>query len=159
MLPLSARVGRLGRPDVTARNRIARGRQPDFDIDYKDGYQGELWVADVLDSLEDGARIEVKRDRLAVETGNVYLEYECWKSGQWVKTGFLSRTAELYSIALAPMVVVSAPTSAVRAVAAKYYADERNRRECPVGGNPTRGVIVPVRNYVLELMAMRSALP
>lgn len=143
---------------MSARSRLAHGPQPDFDFDYKDGHQAELFVADVLDSLEDGSRIEVKRDRRAVETGNVYLEYECWKSGQWVRTGFLATTAEIYTIAVAPMVVVSAPTSAVRKIAVKYYADPRNRKEQPVGGNPTKGVIVPVRSYVLELMAMQSSL-
>ena len=143
---------------VTARDRIARGRQPDFDIDYADGYHAELFVADVLDSLRDGSNIEVKRDRMAVSTGNVFLEYRCRISGQWVPSGIASTTARLFSIAIAPTVVVTSSVEAVRVIARKYFADERHRRECVLGGNPTKGIVVPVAAYVLELMREPPAL-
>jgi hypothetical protein len=138
--------------DLTARDRIARGWQPEFDIDYADGHQAELFVADVLDSMRDGSNIEVKRDRAAVSTGNVYLEYRCRISGQWVPSGIASTTARLFSVAIAPTVVVTSSVEAVRAVALRYFADKKFRRECVLGGNPTKGVIVPVTRYVLELM-------
>lgn len=142
---------------MRARDRIARGWQPDFDIDYADGHQAELFVADVLDSMRDGSSVEVKRDRRAVETGNVFLEYRCRISGQWVPSGIASTTARLYSIAIAPTVVVTSSVEAVRSVARKYFADERCRLECLVGSNPTKGVVVPVTSYVLELMGHAGA--
>jgi hypothetical protein len=49
----------------------AQGYFPDFDMDLSDGLQGEDYVHSALSNL---ATIEVKTDRRAHETGNLYIE-------------------------------------------------------------------------------------
>lgn len=141
---------------MSAVERIAKGYQPDFDIDYKIGHQGELFIASVLDSLEDGARIEVKNDQRAAETGNFYLEYSCFVSGQWVSSGVARKTAEsaeVMSLIVGNSVVVSAPRNLVAAVAADYWMrGAQYRKECMRGSHPTKGVIVPIGQLVSEIM-------
>jgi hypothetical protein len=136
---------------VSARGRIAAGYFPDWDIDSADGHQAVLFVTDVLDAMETGS-YEVKRDREAVRTGNVYLEYRCKVSGQWVPSGIARTNADLFSIAIAPQVVVTSSVAAVQAVARKFWGDKRYMRECKVGGNPTKGMAIPVTQFVIELM-------
>lgn len=141
---------------MSAADRIARGRQPDWDIDYTIGHQGELFVASVIDSMADGCRFEVKNDQRAAVTGNFYLEYECRISGQYVPSGFARITpdsSELVSLIVADSVVITAPRELVVAVARKYYQDPANRKSgARDGGNPTHGVIVPFGELIAELM-------
>jgi hypothetical protein len=148
---------------MTAQDRIAKGYQPDFDIDYKVGYNGELFIARVLDSMKDGARFEVKNDQRAAGTGNFYLEYDCWKSGQWVASGVARKTddtSELMSLVVADSVVVTAPRNLVAAVAKKYYRmGPAHRKPGGIGGsNPTHGVIVPIGSLVSELVSAAKSL-
>jgi len=49
----------------------AQGYFPDFDMDLTDGLKGEDYVESVLTNL---STIEVKTDRRAHETGNLYIE-------------------------------------------------------------------------------------
>ena len=45
-----------------------------FTHDLNFGEKGEDWINEIF---KDGKLIEVKSDRLAHKTGNVYIEYEC----------------------------------------------------------------------------------
>ena len=141
--------------EPSARERIAAGRQPDFDIDYRIGYQGELFIAAVADSMRDGARFEVKNDVRAAGTGNFYLEYECRVSGQWVPSGFARFTpnsSELVTLIVGNLVAVTAPRQLIMDVARKYWQDPENRRSGGLtGSNPTKGVVVPIGQLVSEL--------
>lgn len=147
---------------MTAADRLAHGRQPDWDIDYRIGHQGELFIARVIDSMDDGARFEVKNDQLAATTGNFYLEYDCFVSGQWVPSGFARKTpdsSELVTLIVADTVVVTAPRGLVAAVARKYFADPACRkRGGGNGSNPTHGVLVPIGSLVSELVAAAKSL-
>jgi hypothetical protein len=142
---------------MSAQDRIATGRQPNFDLDYRIGYQGELWIARVADSMTDGARFEVKNDVRAAGTGNFYLEYECRISGQWVPSGFARITpdsSELVSLIVGNSVVVTAPRDLIVEVARKYWQDPANRRMGGMdGSNPTKGVVIPIGALVPELAA------
>ena len=46
----------------------------DWDIDLRDGLAGEKTVADLLKAQT----IEFKTDRRWYQTGNVYIEMQCW---------------------------------------------------------------------------------
>lgn len=152
MLAVPSRLGSLGQPGMSAVDRMPKGNEPDFDFDNADGYQGQLFVADVLDSMQDGARIEVKNDRLAHSTGNVFLEYACWISGQWVRSGVArqtSRSSELVTVVVATTVVITAPRDLLLRVAQDFPKRKGGRN----GSNPTWGYVVPVGELVRRLMA------
>jgi len=137
---------------MSAIDRMPKGKEGDFDFDYADGYKTELFVADVLDSMEDGARIEVKNDRMAHSTGNVFLEYACWISGQWVRSGIGRQTAdssELITIAVATTVVITAPRDLLWSIAQDFPKRKGGRN----GSHPTWGRVVPVGELVRRLMA------
>lgn len=65
---------------------MPEGYEPRFDLDYARGRQGELFVEAVRDAIQT-ERCEVKRDDRSVETGNVYVEYQCLRRGKWTKSG------------------------------------------------------------------------
>lgn len=136
---------------MNARDRIAGGYFPDWDIDSADGHQAVLFIADVLDAMETGS-YEVKRDREAVRTGNIYLEYECLISGQWVPSGIARTNADLFAVAIAPQAVIVTSVPVIQAVARKFWGNNRYMRECKVGSNPTKGVAIPVAQLMAELM-------
>jgi hypothetical protein len=134
---------------VTALDRLAKGYEPSFDIDYQVGAQGELFVADIIDSLtKGGTRVEVKRDEKVEQTGNVYLELECLKRGAYVPSGIATSKAEFWAFVLPRNVLIVAPTESVRALAARY---SNRASECNRGSHPTKGVTIPVGLFVQEL--------
>jgi hypothetical protein len=76
-------------------DRMAAGRNPEWDLDYEIGRNGELFVVDLVQSLKDGARIETKTDMHAVKTGNLYVEYSCRYFGEYKPSGISVTTAEI----------------------------------------------------------------
>ena len=134
---------------MTAIDRLAQGYEPDFDIDYAAGAQGELFVAHIIESLTAGsASIEVKTDAQVARTGNVYIEYECLRGGKYVPSGIAATKADLWAFVLPASVLIVAPVTSVRDVARRHF---RRRVECLRGDHPTRGVIVPVGLFVKDL--------
>jgi hypothetical protein len=142
---------------VTAIDRLAKGYEPDFDIDYQAGAQAELFVADIIDSLtKSGARVEVKRDAKVEQTGNVYLELECLKRGTYVPSGLATTKAEFWAFVLPKNVLIVAPTESVRGLAARY---SNRARECVRGSHPTKGVAIGVGLFVQELHRYVARIP
>lgn len=128
-------------------DRMAEGYVPDFDIDAAVGGQGALFVATAMDAILDGESAEIKTDEASWRTGNVYIELECWISGQWAPSG-VNRRAALWCHVVANGMVIFAPREQVKAVALKYGKP----RECLRGSHPTRGLTVPIPQFTAALV-------
>lgn len=132
--------------------RMAAGRNPDWDLDWEIGQNGELFVVDLIQSLKDGARVETKTDMWALRTGNFYIEYSCRHFGQYEPSGISVTTAEIWALVMATEVVVFAPTDRLKAVARYYYVLGRKRNGAIKGSHPTWGVLLPVSTLLKDLM-------
>ncbi len=135
---------------MSAVDRMAEGYQPNFDIDYEIGRQGELYVARVIDSLRSGA-IEVKTDDKAAQTGNAYLEVQCLYRGEWKRSGIAATQSDIWCHVVSEEVIVIAPTHRVRALA-RYYWGTRYQKDCKRGSHPTKGVVIPLRTFIERLV-------
>ena len=51
------------------------GTKSNWDIDLRYGKIGEQYVENLLTNVE---TVEVKRDKRWIETGNIYIETQCW---------------------------------------------------------------------------------
>jgi hypothetical protein len=116
-------------------------KNSDFDIDLKFGKEGEDTVANLL-SIE---TVEVKRDKRWKETGNLYIETECWynNSQSWEPSGLSVSKATHYSFVLENMVVIL-PTPDLKAIV------EKNGRpiECKIEPNPSKGYLIKLSHMV-----------
>lgn len=135
---------------TSAADRMADGYEPRFDIDYEAGRQGELFVARVIDAVKDGSA-EVKTDERAADTGNVYLEYECRYRGEWRRTCIATTPAELWCHVIGEVIIV-APTVRVREVARYFGRFPSYRRELTRGSHPTKGICIPINEFVRLLI-------
>lgn len=127
--------------------RHVEGYEPRWDLDAEIGRQGAFWVADVAEALKRGS-VEVKTDEIAHRTGNVYVEFECLRRGQYRPSGIATTEAELWVFVLhryALALVVA--TDFLRPVAREVWRDG-HVRECTRGSHPTRGVVVPISRLV-----------
>jgi hypothetical protein len=138
---------------MTAASRLADGYQPDFDLDLEYGRQGELFASRAIDAINSGQSVEIKTDDETARTGNVYIELECFVSGQWVGSG-VNTKAFLWAHVIVGGVVVFALKEHVRTVAMTYGKPG----ECKRGSHPTRGRLIPVPQFVAALtgVAKRS---
>src|SRR6185436_18270762 len=122
--------------------------EPRWDIDYKEGRQAEIWVQDLRESMLSDS-IEVKCDRKAVTTGNIYVEYECLRRGKWCKSGISTTTARLWVFVLIQdefAIVIT--TERLKSIARNSYRKLSRRKEERDGSHPTKGVIVPIQELV-----------
>lgn len=131
---------------------IGNGYEPRWDVDYADGYQCELFTQWAMDAIREGASAEIKSDRASWRTGNVYVEFECQVSGQWVPSGIDERHTEAAlwcHLVVGPMVLF-APTAFVRWVATKYGTE----LACMRGSHPTRGRVMSIPQFVAAVIAL-----
>ncbi len=70
-----------------------------FDLDFRYGYAGEQLVEELLTS---GKTVEVKRDRRWHETGNLYIEFDCWYNStqSWQPSGISVTKADYWAFVL-----------------------------------------------------------
>lgn len=135
---------------MTAIDRMAEGYEPDFDIDYKAGEQGQLWVADVIDAMQSD-RGEIKTDEKALLTKNAYFEWACQYRGQFELTGIAHTKAEVWCHVIGDVIVI-APKDVVLAAVRRYYAKgDWYHRNQTRGSHPTKGVIIPLSELLLAL--------
>jgi hypothetical protein len=113
----------------------------DFDIDLKFGQQGEATVANIL-SIE---TVEVKRDKRWKETGNLYIETECWynASQSWKLSGLSVSKATHYAFVLENMVVITT-TEDLKAVVEK----SGRAIKCNIEPNPSKGYLIKLSHIV-----------
>ena len=114
-----------------------------FDLDLRFGQMGEGMVEELLINTVKN-KIEVKTDRKWQETGNVFIETECWSltKGQFVPSGIMTTESDYYALLLPvgdrkPLMVFY-PTNLVRKVIeAKGRPIEQNWSE-----NPSKGYLI-----------------
>jgi hypothetical protein len=116
-------------------------KNSDFDLDLKFGVEGENTVANLL-SID---TVEVKRDARWKETGNLYIETECWynSSQSWEPSGLSVSKATHYAFVLEGMVVII-PTSSLVDIT---YTKGRNI-ECNIPPNPSKGYLIKLSDIV-----------
>ena len=121
-------------------------KNSDFDIDLKFGKEGEDTVANLL-SIE---TVEVKRDKRWKETGNLYIETDCWynASQSWEKSGLSVSKATHYAFVLENMVVII-PTPDLKAIVEK----SGRAIECKIEPNPSKGYLIKLSHIVEHQIA------
>lgn len=132
-------------------DRLSAGYEPDFDIDYKAGVQGELFVQDIIESLR-SERVEVKTDEKARETGNAYIEFACLRLGKYRASGIAITKAEWWVHVLEPQsLAVVIGVERLKILARKARADGRVA-ECVRGSHPTKGVLIPLKDLLRDAL-------
>lgn len=138
------------------RVRLSEGYQPDFDIDLRHGKRGERLVASFLEGLTIGT-VEVKSDRQAHLTGNLWIEYQCRRRDGWQDSGIRTSKATHWALVLDETVIIALPTAILRTVVERGYefrfADGKYpyRSEETDGSHPTRGIRIPIYHFVTWL--------
>ena len=129
-------------------------RRDSWDLDAPEGFAAEVLVARLRDDVLAGT-CEVKLDRRAIDTGNVYLERSCCNNGGWMASGIAATRAANWAHVLGGCIVLWMPTTlwlAVLEVAGEPCA-------CSNSANPTVGDVVPVDRLLpvaLDLLRMRG---
>jgi hypothetical protein len=108
----------------------------DFDLDYGYGLQGE----NLVDALLRGANtVEVKRDRRWWDTGNIFIETECYfqTSQSWEQSGLSVTKAEYWAFVLESGVIL-VPTNHVK-YAVKIFG---RAITCDIEPNRSKGYLI-----------------
>lgn len=133
------------------------GYNPEFDLPRLRGEEAERYVRALRDAIgtADGAAmgvgpIEVKRDDRASATGNAYFEYECLsrRDGEYHPSGIARTGANTWAHYMDGVVVLT-PTWVLK----KVIKQHGTKRECTYGGNPTRGLTVPLSVWLPATVA------
>jgi hypothetical protein len=118
-------------------------KNSDWDLDFRHGVDGENAVANLL-SIE---TVEVKNDRRWSETGNVYIETDCYyvKSQAWEPSGISISKATHWAFVLDEVVVIL-PLERLKKIVERFGRPIT----CNIPPNYSRGFLV----RVVELMAV-----
>jgi len=116
-----------------------------FDLDFRYGYAGEQLVEELLTN---GKTVEVKRDRRWHETGNLYIEVECWYNStqSWQASGIAVTEADYWAFVLEESVLMIPTINVIQAI--NQYGREIN---CEIPPNKSRGFLITV-NDLLAVM-------
>jgi hypothetical protein len=116
-------------------------RQPDWDFDREIGSQAEMWVSSLREALK-GGTVEVKHDTRAMQTGNLYVEYECRRGGIYRPSGIQTTKADVWVfVVLESKIALVIETQELKRLCAQpgiRIAEERD------GSHPTKGYLVPM---------------
>lgn len=109
-----------------------------FDLDLEFGQEGESFVKELLTN---GSTIEVKRDRRWKETGNLYIETECFftRNNQWAPSGLNVTEAKYWAFVLEEATLI-VPTDALRYAIYEFG----NEIRCNIPPNMSKGYLVTV---------------
>jgi hypothetical protein len=133
---------------VSTADRHSDGYEPRFDIDAEIGRQGELFVLDIIEGLKNKS-IEVKTDVRSQDTGNLYIEYECLRRGEWRPSGIATTESQLMAFVIGGSLLV-VPTQIIKRVARSELHKGHVKAQTR-GSHPTKGVIVPLCLLMLEV--------
>jgi hypothetical protein len=118
----------------------------DWDIDYGYGRQGELFIVDLLTTLQVGTQVEVKRSRYG--DAKVYVEYEQSPrrlKGRYEPSGIAVTQAMVWAF-VADNWCLFVPTDHLKRVARLVLQQRPDmRRETLQSDCPTRGVLLETR--------------
>lgn len=124
-------------------------KNSNWDLDYRDGLAGESKVRDLL-SLE---TVEVKTDRRWKETGNIYIETECYYVNddevQW--SGLSVTKATHWAFVLEESVLI-VPTDKLKAMVYEFGS----YITCDIEPNTSRGYLLKP-THMLEYLRHVSA--
>lgn len=114
----------------------------DWDLDLRFGQEGEVAANALLTAPIE--TVEVKRDRRWKDTGNIYIETECWNDDdpkRWYPSGLSVTKASHWTFVLEDM-LLTIPTYKLKLAVNTYgLPKEMNRPEFS-----TRGYLVTVDN-------------
>lgn len=118
-------------------------RDSKWDLDYRHGIDGENEVAKLLNIQT----VEVKNDRRWKETGNVYIETECYYQVDdcWLPSGLTTSQATHWAFVLDETVVIL-PSSKLKKIVEKFG----RRSACNIPPNFSEGYLISV----VDLMAV-----
>jgi hypothetical protein len=117
----------------------------DFDLDYGYGLQGE----NLVDALLRGANtVEVKRDRRWWDTGNIFIETECYfqTSQSWEQSGLSVTKAEYWAFVLESGVIL-VPTNHVK-YAVKIFG---RAITCDIEPNRSKGYLIKAEDLLTAM--------
>lgn len=114
----------------------------DFDLDYSFGLEGENLVNELLTN---GKTVEVKRDRKWWDTGNIFIEVQCWynASKSWEDSGLTVSKADYWAFVLESGVII-VPINHVK-YAVKVFG---KRIECTIEPNNSRGYLITAKDLI-----------
>lgn len=121
-------------------SRIVTGRQPDFDIDFRYGHEGERWTEGFIEQLQRGT-IEVKRKSRIDD--QFYVEYECFRQDRWQPSGIQTTKAEFWVFLIhdSGMAFVVETRLLRGAFERLRYQQHRHKSELD-GSHPTHGLLI-----------------
>lgn len=113
-----------------------------FDLDFSYGYAGERLVEEILTG---GKKVEVKRDRRWSETGNIYIETDCYFSStqSWKASGLRATQAEYWAFVLEKSILI-VPTKTL-IVAVEELGVPIN---CKIPPNYSKGFLITVQDLM-----------
>ena len=121
-----------------------------FDLDLSFGQEGETLVKELLTG---GKTVEVKRDKRWKDTGNIYVETECYfnRTRSWGPSGINATEADYWAIVLEGLTVFI-PTDALR-----YAIDEFGSSiACNIPPNPSKGVLLTVPHLLKSIKEYKN---
>lgn len=108
------------------------------------GDRGERFVAEWI-----AGGIEVKTDDAALSTGNVFIEYQCFKNGEWVPSGpFAGNTS--YALVIGSWMVATT-SERMRTLVEWGIANGRVKEGNATCTYPTRGVVLQIPELAARL--------
>lgn len=119
----------IAEPNIVARS--------DWDIDFRYGQQGEQMVKDLL-TIE---TVEVKRDRRWKETGNLFIETECFyvNDGVTKRSGILTTKATHWAFVLEDLTLIVSKADLLATL--MHYG---RKTQCNIEPNVSTGYLVTV---------------
>lgn len=112
---------------------------------YNNDFRFDLRVGQVFEKQLDellGKHIEVKRDFKAVETGNIFIEYESRNKPSGISTS----QAEWWCVWLSNSHLILIETRKLKEICRKYLRSSRDVR----GGdsNTSKGILLPIDDFL-----------
>lgn len=124
-------------------------KDSNWDLDYRDGILGEKRIADLL-SLD---TVEVKTDRRWKDTGNLFIETECYyqTTDTWEKSGISVSKATHWAFVLEDSVLI-VPTFRLR----EAIHEHRRPITCNIPPNPSRGALITVGTLIEHIRTAKE---
>jgi len=123
----------------------------DWDLDFRDGTEGENLVKEVIETSE------VKTDFKWVDTLNLFVEFECFyrKYNDYRPSGINVSKAKYWSFVLKngdeQPLILSVPTDLLIEVLQIYGTD----KECVISQNPSRAKIIKIGHIIKHYLSKR----
>ena len=120
-----------------------------WDLDFRDGLLGESKVADLL-HLD---TVEVKTDRRWVETGNLYIETECYYQNEdaWKPSGIRVSEATHWGFVLEDSVLI-VPLHRLKEI----IWESGRPITCNIPPNPSRGYLITPAQLMEHVRTARA---